>query len=87
MPYNRATIDKADSDPVNCGTCAYKNDCPAKRSYTECTRESGYPLWASSRLKSNWVKKRKTAPERQFGKRQKQIFTVVFYHNRKEKSI
>ncbi len=30
MPYNKATIDKADSDPVNCGTCAYKNDCPAK---------------------------------------------------------
>ena len=59
MPYNRATIDKADSDPVNCGTCAYKNDCPAKHSYTECTQESGYPLWASSRLKSNWVKKKK----------------------------
>lgn len=51
MPYNKATIDKADSDPVNCGTCAYKNDCPAEHTYTECSRESGYPLWASSRLK------------------------------------
>lgn len=59
MPYNRATIDKADSDPVNCGTCAYKNDCPAGHTYTECSRESGYPLWASSRLKSNWAKKKK----------------------------
>lgn len=63
MPYNKTTIDKADSDPVNCGTCAYKNDCPAKHSYTECTQESGYPLWASSRLKSNWAKKKKNAAE------------------------
>ena len=63
MPYNKTTIDKADADPVNCGTCAYKNDCPAEHSYTECTQESGYPLWASSRLKSNWVKKKKKAAE------------------------
>lgn len=63
MPYNKTTIDKADSDPVNCGTCAYKNDCPAEHTYTECSRESGYPLWASSRLKSNWAKKKKNAAE------------------------
>ena len=58
MPYNKVTIDKADADPVCCETCAYRFDCPAEHSYTECSKESGYPLWASSRLKSNWVKKK-----------------------------
>lgn len=28
-----------------------------------CTQESGYPLWASSRLKPNWAKKKKNAAE------------------------
>ena len=58
MPYNMVTIDRADEDEVCCDTCAYRFECPAVRSCTECNRESGYPLWASSRLKSNWPPKK-----------------------------
>ena len=51
MAYKLSTIEKAENDEVSCETCAYRNkNCPAKNSYTECSRESGYPLWESRRI-------------------------------------
>ena len=51
MPYKLSTIEKAEKDEASCETCAYRNKgCPAKNSYTECSRDSGYPLWQSNRI-------------------------------------
>lgn len=48
MYYQKQTIEAAESLTVNCCTCAYKVSCPARHSYTECSRQSGFPLWSPS---------------------------------------
>ncbi len=63
MRYDKETIDRADEDELCCDICAYRFECPAVRSYKKGSCENGYPLWASSLLRSRWLPRKRRMKE------------------------